>query len=106
MKKVWPWIREHWKWLVFPFWAASLVLVWIFRGGEVQLVPHGASDADVDKAMEAKDKAVADFRARLDELAKKAEERLKSASEEQLKEYEGLKDKPLKEIAGWIDNLS
>lgn len=106
MKKVWPWIREHWKWIVFPFWAASLVLVWVFRGGEISLLRSGTTDEVADKALEAQDKAVADFRVRLDELAKKAEERLRTASEEQLKEYEELKGKPIEELAGWIDKLS
>jgi flagellar biosynthesis/type III secretory pathway M-ring protein FliF/YscJ len=107
MSKVWAWLKKNWKWLILPLWIASVVLVWIFRGGDKPMFPvSGTTDAEADKALEAKDKAVAEFRERLEELAKKAEERLKNASEEQLKEYEELKDKPLDEIAVWIDELS
>ena len=107
MSKAWAWVKKNWKWLILPLWLISVILVWIFRGGDKPMFPvSGTTDADADKALEAKDKAVADFRARLDELARKAEERMKNASEDQLKEYEKLKDKPIEEIAKWIDELS
>lgn len=107
MIKAWIWLKKNWKWLLLPFWAVSILLVWIFRGGDRPLLPvSGTTDEAADKAVEAKDKAARDFKEKLDVLAKKAEERLKSASEEQLKEYEELKDKPLEELAKWIDNLS
>ena len=107
MIKAWAWLRKNWKWLILPLWAASIVLVWLFRGGDKPLFPvTGTTDVAADKALQAKDKATAEFRARLDELARKAEERLQKASEEQLQEYEELKDKPLDEVAKWIDSLS
>jgi flagellar biosynthesis/type III secretory pathway M-ring protein FliF/YscJ len=107
MTKIWAWLKKNWKWLILPLWVLSVVLVWIFRGGDKTLFPvTGTTDDDADKVDEAHQKASAEFRARLDELAKKAEERLKTASEEQIKEYETIKDKPLDEVAAWIDNLS
>lgn len=107
MKKAWEWFKKHWKWFIAPLWIGSLVLIWIFRGGDTPLLPpSGTTDEAADEAMAAKKAAMDGFRARLDELAEKAEERLKDASEEQLKEYEEIKDKPLEEIAAWIDNLS
>lgn len=107
MSKVWAWLKKNWKWLILPLWILSIILVWIFRGGDKPLFPvSGTTDAAADQAVAAKDKAVEEFRARLDELAKKAEERLKNASEDQIKEYEELKDKPLDEVAKWIDSLS
>jgi len=107
MIKAWIWLKKNWKWLLLPFWAVSILLVWVFRGGDRPLFPvSGTTDEAADKALEAKDKAAAEFRACLDALAKKAEERLQKASEEQLKEYEELKDKPLEEVAKWIDSLS
>ena len=84
-----------------------MILVWVFRGGEEPLRPlSGTTDEVADKALAAQTKAARDFKDKLDELAKKAEERLKNASEEQLKEYEEIKDKPVEEIAKWIDSLS
>jgi flagellar biosynthesis/type III secretory pathway M-ring protein FliF/YscJ len=107
MSKVWAWLKKNWKWLILPLWLASVILVWIFRGGDKPMFPvTGTTDKAADEALKAKDKAAAEFRARLDELAKKAEERLQNASEEQIKEYEELKDKPLDEVAKWIDSLS
>ena len=43
---------------------------------------------------------------RLDELAKKADQKLQEASKEQLEEYGEMKDRPLDEVAEWIDKLS
>lgn len=107
MKKAWEWFKRNWKWFIAPLWILSLILIWIFKGGEEHLFPpSGTTDEAADEAMAARKAATDAFRARLDELAKKAEERLKDASEEQLKEYEEIKDKPLDEIATWIDNLS
>ena len=104
---VWIWLKKNWKWLLLPFWVLSILLVWLFRGGDRPLFPtSGTTDEAAMDAIEAKDKAAAEFKARLDELAKRAEERLKTASEEQIKEYEEIKDRPIEEIAKWIDDLS
>lgn len=107
MKKVWEWIKKNWKWLILPLWILSLLLMWFLSGGRTKFFPpSGTTDEVADQAVKEKDKAIASFRARLDELYKKAEERLQGASEEQIKEYEALKDKPIEEIAKWIDSLS
>lgn len=107
MKKVWEWIKKNWRWLILPLWILSLLLMWFLSGGRTKFFPpSGTTDEAADQAVAAKDKAVAEFRARLDELAAKAEERLQGASEEQIKEYEELKDKPIEEVAKWIDSLS
>lgn len=107
MTKAWVWLKKNWKWLLLPFWAVSILLVWIFRGGDRPLLPvSGTTDETADKALAAKDKAAAEFKAKLEELAKRAEDRLKNASEEQIKEYEEIKDRPLEEVAAWIDKLS
>ena len=98
MSKVWDWLKKNWKWLILPLWILSIVLVWFLHGGEKPLFPvTGTKDEDADKALEAQQKAADEFRARLDELHKRAEERLKNASAEQLKEYEQIKDKPLED---------
>jgi hypothetical protein len=107
VSKVWAWLKKNWKWLILPLWLVSLLLVWFLSGGKSTLFPpSGTTDEAADEAIAAKDKAIADFRARLDDLHKKAEERLKNASEEQIKEYEELKDKPVEDVAKWIDSLS
>lgn len=107
MKKIWEWLKVNWKWLVLPLWIASVVLVWIFRGGTKPMFPpSGTTDVAADQALKAKDEAIESFKARLDELHKKAEERLKTASEAQVKEFKELKDKPIEDVAKWIDSLS
>lgn len=107
MTKVWTWLKKNWKWLILPLWVLSVVLVWVFRGGDKPLFPvTGTTDKAADQAVAAQQKASDEFRARLEALAKRAEERLKTASEAQVKEYETIKDKPLDEVAAWIDNLS
>lgn len=99
-------MKQHWKWLLLPLWIGSVVLVWLFRGGDRPLFPVSETDEAVDRALAEKDRALADFRAKLDELYRRAEERMQRASQEQVKELGELKDKPLDEVARWIDNLS
>jgi hypothetical protein len=105
--KIWAWLKKNWKWLVLPLWVLSLLLMWFLSGGHKTFFPpSGTTDEAADEAMKAKDEAMKAFRARLDELARKAEERLQGASEEQVKELKELQDKPLDEVAKWIDSLS
>lgn len=107
MTKVWEWLKKNWKWLLLPFWLLSLFGTWILRGGKKPLLPpSGTTDVAADTALKEKDAALEGFKSRLDELYRKAEERLKGASEAQVKEYNEIKDKPLEEIAKWIDSLS
>ena len=104
---MWLWLKKNWKWLLLPLWFASLVLVWLFRGGDRTLFPvTGTTDKDADEALKAQQEAAAAFRARLDELAAKADKKLQTASKEQLQEYETMKGKSLDEVAKWIDELS
>lgn len=107
MKKIWEWLKKNWKWLVLPFWVLSMVAVWLLSGGRTKLFPpSGTTDVAADSALKAKDEAIELFRVRLDELYKKAEERLRAASEAQVKEFTEIKEKSLEEVAKWIDLLS
>jgi len=106
MSKVWEWVKKNWKWLLLPFWIVSLALVWIFRGGSRTLLPvSGTTDQASATLSAAKDKALEDFRARLEDMARKADERLKGASKEQVEAFKELKDRPLEEVASWIDKF-
>jgi len=107
MARVWAWLKKNWKWLILPLWVLSMLAMWLISGGHAKLFPpSGTTDAAADSALKAKDEAMAAFRVRLDELYKKAEERLKTASEEQVKEFTEVKGKSLEEVAKWIDSLS
>ena len=107
MARAWAWIKKNWRWLILPLWDVSILLVWLFRGGDRPLLPvSGTTDDAADKALEAKDEAAQEYKEQVKEVNKRAEERLKTASEEQIKEYEELKDKPVEEVAKWIDSLS
>jgi len=105
MKKAWEWFKRNWKWFIAPLWIASLVVMWLFRGGSKPPI-SGTTDVAADEAMKAKDEAMIQFRSRLDELLKKAQDRLQVASKEQLEEFNELKDKPLDDVAKWIDTIS
>ena len=99
------WLKKNWKWLILPLWAISIVLMWLFKGRSFS-VNVGDDSSVVDDVMEKRDSALQAFRRRLDELARKAEKKLQDASKEQLEEYEEMKDRPLDEVAEWIDKLS
>jgi len=105
MRKAWAWLKKNWKYLLFPLWVLSLILVWVLSGGKAKPSISGTSDQAADEAVKAKDEAVQQFRDRLDQLAKMLEEKLQSASKEQLDEFKKLKDKPLDEVAKWVDNI-
>jgi len=107
MTKIWEWLKKNWKWLILPLWVLSMVVVWLLSGGRTKLFPpSGTTDQAADAATKAKDEAIEAFRQRLDALYKQAEERLKTASEAQVKEFTEIKEKPLEEVAKWIDSLS
>jgi CRISPR/Cas system-associated endonuclease/helicase Cas3 len=107
MRKVWEWLKKNWKYLLFPLWVVSLILVWVLSGGKSRLPPlSGTSDRAADDAMKAKDAAIQEFRDRLDALYEATQQRLQKASGEQLEEFKTMKDKPLDEVAKWIDKLS
>jgi len=106
MRRVWEWLKKNWKYLVFPLWALSLILMWVLGGGGRTIFPpSGTSDQAADDAAKAKDEALRAFRERLDQLAQLLEQKLQSASKEQLDEFKQMKDKPIDEVAKWIDNI-
>lgn len=105
MRKVWEWLKKNWKYLLFPLWVLSLILMWVLSGGKVKLPISGTSDQAADEAVKAKDEAIQQFRDRLDQLAKLLEEKLQGASKEQLDEFKKLKDRPIDEVAKWVDSI-
>jgi len=106
MSKVWEWIKRNWKWLILPLWAISIVLVWLFKGGsKIDLPISGTTDQAADEVAK-KDKIISDLRQRIAALDAKVKELIMNASEEQIKEYERLRDKTLEDIAKWGDELS
>lgn len=103
---MWIWLKKYWKWILFPIGIVSLLLAWKSRDKGPELPDTGTTDEAADEAMEAYKAAAREYQEKVREVHKKAEERLKDASEEQLKEYEEIKDKPIEEIAKWIDDLA
>lgn len=105
--KIWTWLKKNWKWLILPLWAISIVLVWLFKGGsKIDLPISGTTDQAADEALAKKDKIIADLRDKLEALDAKVKEMTAGASEEQVKEYEKLRDEALGDIAKWGDDLS
>ena len=104
MHKIWAWLKKYWKWFIFPLWIVSMLIVWILRGGKPSIIMPPVN-LELDQAMLEKDEAVKEFKAALDDLSRKTEERMKSASEQEVKVFKELKGKSLDEIAEWVDNL-
>jgi beta-lactam-binding protein with PASTA domain len=97
-----------WLWIVLLIVVAvsSSVLTWwlLSRKNKVPQTPKNLMEA-ADQALDKKDKAILEFKAGLEELSRKTEEKLRTASEEQRKEFQDIKNKSLPEIAAWIDSL-
>lgn len=96
------WLRRNWKWFILPVWAVTIAVVWLFRG---RAAPSIVVDP-TPKVLDERDSALKALRDRLDEISHSSEEQIRRAEKEQIKEYDTLKDKSLKEVAEWIDKLS
>lgn len=107
LRRGWSWLKAHWRWFLGPVWLLSIVAVWLFHGGERRLLkPKLVPDTAVDENMATKNEAIEQFRARLDTMSQLAEKRLQNASVEQIEAFKEIKDKPISEVAAWIDALS
>jgi predicted negative regulator of RcsB-dependent stress response len=107
MKKIWTWLKKNWKWVVFPIGVISAILGWFlwWRSRPKDDVDSTTTDAAADQAVkdtveaqEEKDKA-------LEQLEEKHGEKLAAMTEEQQAEFKKVKEKPIDEVASWIDNL-
>ena len=105
MRKVWEWLKKNWKYLLFPLWILSLILVWVLSGGKAKPPLSGTSDQAADSALKAKDDAIQQLRERDAQIAQQLEEKLRNASKEQIEELKKMKDKPLDEVAKWVDSI-
>jgi hypothetical protein len=106
LKKIWEWLKKNWKWLILPLWVVSMVLVWLFTGGRKVVVPSsGTSDQAANTAVSGVITASDERQRAIADILRIFEERLKKASVDQLKEAEVMKDKPLSEVASWIDKF-
>ena len=105
MHKVWEWLKKNWKYLLFPLWALSLILVWVLGGGKAKPTISGTTDQVADAALKAKDEAIQQLRERDAQIAQQVEEKLRNASKEQIAELKKMKDKPLDEVAKWVDSI-
>jgi hypothetical protein len=105
LKKFGSWFIENWKLLLFPIWVISLVFVWFFKSNypKYSSVNSNLSPA-IDAISAEKSKVLTTFQTQLDELVKKARERLQTASMEQIKEFDDLKGKSLEDLAKWLDS--
>jgi hypothetical protein len=92
---IWSWLKNNWKYLLGPLWLLTSLLTWVFSRKIVLPAP-----------LVEKEQILGEFRKKLDDLAVRAEQRLLQASKDQLEEFKTLKDKPVSEIAAWIDRIS
>lgn len=107
VRRSWGWMKAHWRWLIGPLWLLSIVITWLFHGGERKLLKTKPTlDDAIDENMAVKNAAIEQFRARLDAMSQQAEQRLQKASAEQIETFKEIKDKPISEVAAWIDSLS
>lgn len=108
MNRYWAWIKVHpWQALIFPITVVALVLLWIFHGGEKPLKPalSGTTDQAADEALKIKEEALQIYLRGLEDVTKRAREKLDKATAEQLAEYKLMSGKTPTTIASWIDKL-
>ena len=108
MLAIWAWVKKHWKWIVFPIGVGGAVLGWFLwwrSRPEEDDTDSGTSDAAADEALGKVIVAGEERDAALEELEKDNLVKLAEMSEEQRAEYEKVKERPIDEVASWIDNL-
>lgn len=107
MSKVWEWLKKNWKWIVFPIGVLLSVLGWFlwWRGKPKDDNTTTTTDEAADQALKDTVKAQEEKDQALKELEEKHGQKLATMSEEQRKEFEEVKKKPIEEVATWIDRL-
>ena len=104
MKKVWAWLRKNWMWVLFPIGILMTVICYVVWGPRPK-PPDTTTDDAANRAVDDVINAEVDKTEAIKELEKRNNERLAKMTEDQQKEYDKLKDRPIEEIASWIDKL-
>lgn len=105
--KAWPWIKKNWKWVLFPIGIAVAIMTAVTTASLLAQYAEPPRDLD-EKTREALKKlrnaeVVRDQK--IAELEQRKVERLKELTEDQQAELDELRDRPLKEVVTWFDNL-
>lgn len=96
------WWKKNWYWVVFPVGLVVLFLrFWFPR--PIRLLPEAKEDDitpvdNISATVREKEKALAEIEGRY-------QDKIRALSDEQLKEWEDMKSKPIDEVAQWIDKL-
>ena len=107
MTKFWEWLKKHWKWIIFPVGILLSVLGWFlwWRGKPKDDSTTTTTDTAADQALKDTVKAQEDKEKALQELEQKHGAKLAVMTQEQRAEFEKVKQKPIEEVAAWIDRL-
>ena len=106
---MWAWIKKWWKWIVFPIGILAAIggwlLWWLGRDSEPDDDTSSTTDAAADQVVEDLEKAERERELRVKAVEAKHKEKLGALSEDQQKEYEEVRKRPVEEVAKWIDDL-
>ena len=108
MKIVWNWIKKYWKWIVFPIGGVLALFGWYLwwrKKPEKDDVNSVTTDEAADKALKETVEAQANKERALKELEEEHLTKLSVMNDEQRKEFEEVRKKPIEEVAAWIDAL-
>jgi membrane protein insertase Oxa1/YidC/SpoIIIJ len=106
MAKIWAWLKTHWKWLIAPLWAVSILVVWLFtRGGTLKLPVSGTTDQAANNAVDGVIQAAEHKTEAITKLETQYQAKIEKMSVEQRAEWEKVKDQPIQEVASWIDHF-
>ena len=107
MNKVWEWIKKNpWKAISAFLGLVVTVLAWLMWPDKPKPpISSGTTDEAAARALKEQRAATAAHDAAVKKLEEDNRDKLAKASEAQVKEFEELKNKPLEEVAKWIDNL-
>ena len=106
MSKIWAWFKRNWKWIVFPVGIVGVVFCWFFwwrkpKDDSTSTTTDSAADQAIKDTVQSQD----DRDKSLKELEQRHAEKLAAMSEEQKAKFDEIKQRPIEEVALWIDSL-
>lgn len=108
ISKVWAWLKQYWKWIIFPVGLLGMVAAFIAgrigRDTDPGLPPPDLGKAGED-ALDKVEEADKNRDEQLRLLNAAHHDKLQSLTDDQRKEHDELKKKSIEEVTSWFDGL-
>jgi hypothetical protein len=109
LKMIGRFIKNYWKWLIFPVGLIGLLTAYLYRPKKIDTFDLPLLDLEpepeAEKAVEQILAAIEERNKKIQELVEKNRERMDKLNSAQRIEFDELKKRPIEEVVKWFDNL-